>query len=149
MTVNYLLRRVRAAAVLLILFDYLSPNVGIQVAHAQAGPNCPVGAFSAQVASQTAYQFSAQDICRTDVFTTSSTTTVTLPYPSLLGGPSFWTRVYFTNAGGTITALAPPLSPTATPTVNGALTNLSISSGHSATIWFGSDGNWYVTYQGG
>jgi hypothetical protein len=109
---------------------------------------CPVTGHSAEVKTGTTYTIGGTDLCRTVVFTSASSIAVTLPYPTTLTGYNFWVKVFAEGSGTvTVTSSAPPLGGSA-PTINGA-SNIALATTHSATFYFGTDGNWYATYNGG
>ena len=116
-------------------------------AHAQSV--CPINGHTAKVVTGTSYTIGGTDLCRTLVFTNSGSVALTLPYVTVLGnGYNFWTKIFMEGSGSAvITPAAPPLGGTA-PTINGA-TSLSLATTKSATIYFGTDGNWYATFSGG
>lgn len=120
---------------------------------ASAQSVCPVPGHTAKVVaaatlSGTSYTIGGTDLCRTLVFNQTGVGTVTLPYVTVMGGYNFWTKIFQAGSGNlVITPSAPPLGGTA-PTINGS-TSLSLATTKSATIYFGTDGNWYATYSGG
>jgi hypothetical protein len=123
-------------------------------APANAQSVCPINGHTAKVAatasvSGTTYIIGGTDLCRTLVFNNTGVEQVTLPYVTTLGsGYNFWVKVFMAGTGSlVVTPSAPPLGGTA-PTINGS-TSLSLATTKSATIYFGTDGNWYATYSGG
>lgn len=106
---------------------------------------CPIRSHVAVTVTGTADTVSGQDLCRTKVYTSSSSVAITLPYVTALGsGYNFWTNLFMEGTGSaTITPSAPAVSGSA-PTINGGAT-LSLASGQSAVVAFGTDGKWYAT----
>jgi hypothetical protein len=136
------------------LFAWALGLLLLAVAPASAQSVCATNGHTAKVVaaatlSGTSYTIGGTDLCRTLVFNQTGVGTVTLPYVTALGnGYNFWAKIFMAGSGSLVlTPSAPQLGGTA-PTINGA-TSLSLATTKSATIYFGTDGNWYATYSGG
>lgn len=110
---------------------------------------CPSGTPHAKLISATTYTIGQSDYCKTLVFTSGSAVAVSLPPPGTAGGfgIGFWAKP-FAEGAGTVTITPTVNAAGTTPTINGS-SSLALATTHSATIYVGTDGNYYATYNGG
>lgn len=111
---------------------------------------CPSGSPHASLVSGTAYTLGPLDYCNTVTLTSGSAVTVALPAPGTAGELQigWWTKVFVEGSGSA--TITPAKAPTGggTPLINGA-SSLALATTKSATIYVGTDGNYYATFSGG